>query len=316
MVDVDVFIMTGNRKIKVDCIEVNVKNKRNTASAIFNFSFLFDGLYIQQGSNVILSINKNHIFNGFIFKSYLKNGVLYCTAFDRLKYLFYRDSMIVDNYTISSFIFNICRDKLFDIGYIENENININGLVFNNTTYLDMINRCINYTKDYTGRNYVFYDFNGKLYFRDCYLFTSKYAITQGDNLIEYSFSKDIIKGTFNTFKFVRENIKNGIKDVFIKENKQSQKQIGTLQYYKKVNDKITNGEINRQIDILYNNKTIENSLLKIKCFADTFYFIGMTVKVVINDAGITGFFIIDEINYIFKNGSYFCEMSLLWSHL
>ena len=126
----------------------------NNGAGKFTFEYLKQGVMLSPGSIVRFKIDNNNVFYGYVFPS--KNtdkDMLNATAYDQMRYLKCKDSIMINNYSISKLVQNICVKQKLKYSLIEKTGYNLGNVLYKSKTYLDMIydasaNSC-SYTKKY-----------------------------------------------------------------------------------------------------------------------------------------------------------------------
>lgn len=312
MLDTKLSIYTlSGRILDIHPISLEITYVRNKSAGMLIFSYEHLKIPISNGNNVEFSIQKHFLFDGYIFSISENNGIFTVTCFDKIRYFLFKDSRVYNNIYISNAIKGLLQEKGIEKYNVDDPLLHIQQNIFRNTTYLQMINTWIKYIKDNTGEDYTLFCNGEYVSFKNKKNCTIDIVLQCDSNIINYKFIRDINTDTYNYFKIVRENKKRGINDVFIKENKEHQKKYGTLQYFEKVSDKVTIGEIMNMLEILYNQKCLMKTYLHLKVLGSEKFFIGAVVKVIIQKADVDRLFIIEELKHIIRDNVYFCDMKL-----
>jgi len=312
MVKIEVKIILKTGQVLIPHINnLEMSFVRNKTAGMMKFKYKHNGIRIDNGDNVNLIVDNEPIFYGYIFNIMESKGFLTVTCFDMLRYLLFKDNRTYNNMPLSNAIRGILQEKGINSYEVDESGIYIENDIFRNNTYLDMIGYWVKHIKDVTGEDYTLYTKWTKVYFKNkknCMVGTRLMCTT---NIIDYNFTCDINEDTYNYFKIVRENRTKGIEDIYIRVNDSYQKKYGTLQYFKRVSDNITSGQVMQMLDILERQKVGHKFKLQLKAIGCKEFFIGALVKVYIEKVGINSVFMIEELKHIFRNELFTTHMTL-----
>ena len=133
--------------------EIHWITERKGAPGKITFSVVQDSaLKIEEGNPVMLKVNGEQIFYGFLFKqSRNKNPDLSLTAYDQMRYLKNKDTYVFERITAKDVIEMIANDYGLQLGEIEYTNYWIPSRIEENSTLLDMMQTSLDITLTNTG---------------------------------------------------------------------------------------------------------------------------------------------------------------------
>ena len=144
-------------------IEWTTERNNNTGKLTFKV-LKYDVLDFSEGSAVRMKENGDEVFFGFVFKQQrAKEQIITVTAYDQLRYLKNKDTIVYENKTADQFLRMIAADYALNIGVLENTNYIIESRVEENTSLFEMIQNALDLTLQNTGEMFVLYDDFGKL---------------------------------------------------------------------------------------------------------------------------------------------------------
>ena len=215
---------------------VSWETSRKGAPGKLQFTVLDSGLPVEEGDTVTFSAGGKGLFYGFVF-TLSRNGAdgrLSVTAYDQLRYLKNKDNYIYSNKTAGELLKMIAEDFSLKTGAIAATGYNIPYRVEDGKTLFDIIETALDLTYENTGREFVLYDDFGKL---------SLAAIEELETnlLIDetaaegFSYESSIDRETYNKIKLLHEDGRKNLRQIFLKEDRESQKKWGVLQNFSHV---------------------------------------------------------------------------------
>lgn len=268
-------------------------------------------LNIQHGDPVRLNVNGKNLFFGIIFTIKRdKNQILEITAYDQLRYLKNKDTIVYENKTASELLKMIASDFRLNTGSVDDTGFKIKSRVEDNKSLFDMIQYALDATLQSNGKLYVLYDDFGKMTLKSLKSMRTGVVIDEetGEN---FSYTTSIDKQTFNKIKLMQENKDTGKRDVYIAQHGENMNQWGVLQMF----DTIKDGENGKQkadaLLKLHNNKTrelsIHNAIGNLKVRA------GSLVIVILNlgDMKVGNMMLVEKCRHDFKGNEHFMSLTL-----
>ena len=229
-----------------------------------------DNLDFAEGSAVRLKQDGDAIFFGFVFRQQrTKEQIITVTAYDQLRYLKNKDTIVYENKTADQFVRMLAADYSLNVGTLENTNYVIESRVEENTSLFDMIQNALDLTLMNTGELFVLYDDFGRLTLKHLSSMAvgspGAYLMIDEETGGNFEYTSSIDESTYNKVKLTYDNEETGFREVYIAQDSGNINRWGILQYF----DTLKKGE-NGQAKVntllkLYNRKTrnlkIENVL-------------------------------------------------------
>lgn len=310
---IELYIRNGD-KLYEPIIEDGVtwETERKGSPGKLTFTVVKDNIIsFQEGNHVILKVDDEEIFYGFVFKKTRdKNHNIKVTAYDQLRYLKNKDTIIYKNITASTLIKMIAEDYKLQLGTIEDTAFIISERKEENSTLFDIILTALELTVTNKKVLYVLYDDFGKLTLKSLANMKTTVLISEetGEN---FDYTSSIDDNTYNQIKIQYDNDKTGKKETFIAKDSSHINDWGLLQYYDTVkNVENAQSKTDALLD-LYNAKTRN---LKIKnAFGNTEVRAGKMVVVVLNlgDIEVGNYFLVETCKHTFKNSEHFMDLTL-----
>lgn len=310
---IELYIRNGD-KLYEPIIEDGVtwETERKGSPGKLTFTVVKDNIIsFQEGNHVILKVDGKEIFYGFVFKKTRdKNHNIKVTAYDQLRYLKNKDTIIYKNITASTLIKMIAEDYKLQLGTIEDTAFIISERKEENSTLFDIILTALELTVTNKKVLYVLYDNFGKLTLKSLANMKTTVLISEetGEN---FNYTSSIDDNTYNKIKIQYDNDKTGKKETFIAKDSSHINDWGLLQYYDTVkNVENAQSKTDALLD-LYNAKTRN---LKIKnAFGNTEVRAGKMVVVVLNlgDIEVGNYFLVETCKHTFKNSEHFMDLTL-----
>lgn len=259
--------MIGNEsgtKAYLPAVEEGIEwttERKNTPGKL-SFKVLKDDVIdFSEGSAVRMKENGDEIFFGFVFKQQrAKEQIITITAYDQLRYLKNKDTIVYENKTADQFLRMIAADYVMNVGVLENTNYVIESRVEENTSLFEMVQNALDMTLQNTGEMFVLYDDFGKLTLKHLSSMVvgspGAYLMVDEETGENFEYTSSIDDNTYNKIKLTYDNEETGFREVYIAQDSWNINKWGILQYF----DTLKKGE-NGQAKVdallkLYNKKT------------------------------------------------------------
>ena len=269
-----------------------------------------EDMIAEEGDPVRFKVGDVTVFYGFIFRVRVSEDTVQVTAYDQLRYLKNKDTMVYKNLTADGLIrriageFNLQTGTLAPTGYV------IPPRIEDNQTLADMIKNALDLTLQNNTKLYVMYDVEGRITLTDIEAMRLD-ILLDGEACTSVEMDSSIDGNTYNKIKLTRPNETTGLRDVFIAQDSGNINRWGVLQYF----DTLKDGE---------NGKAKADALLELLNRPDR----SLTAKNVIGDLRVRGgsslavrvnlgaktvnnFVIVDSVRHTFADGEHFMDLKL-----
>ncbi|MDO4754444.1 MAG: hydrolase [Bacillota bacterium] len=268
-------------------------------------------LDIQHGDPVRLKVNGKNIFFGIVFTMKTdKNQLVEITAYDQLRYLKNKDTIVYENKTASELLGMIASDFRLNTGVVEDTGFKIKSRVEDNKSLFDMIQYALDATLKSKGKLYVLYDDFGKLTLKSLKSMRTGVVIDEesGEN---FSYTSTIDRQTYNKIKLVQENKDTGKREVYIAQHGENMNRWGVLQLY----DTLKDGENGKQkadsLLKLHNSPvrdlSIQNAIGNLSVRAGSL----VIVMLSLGDTKIGNMMLVEKCRHDFRGNEHFMSLTL-----
>ncbi len=315
-------LLIGNedgKKVYKPVVEEGIEwsTERKGTPGKLTFKILRDGILdISEGSAVRMTENGDPIFFGFIFKQQRgKDQMISVTAYDQLRYLKNKDTLVYENKTADQLLQMIAEDYKMSVGTVEQTNYVIESRVEENTSLFEMVQNALDLTLTNTGELFVLYDDFGKLALKHL---SSMAVGTKGAYLMvdegtgeNFDYTSSIDDNTYNRIKLTYDNEKTGVREIYIAQDSGNMNKWGILQYF----DTLKKGESGQdKVDALlklYNKKT--RSLKLSKVIGDNRVRAGsmIAVNLDLGDMKLASFMLVESCRHTYKEGEHWMDLTL-----
>jgi len=275
-----------------------------------------DILDFSEGSTVRMRENSDNIFFGFVFKQQVdKEQIITITAYDQLRYLKNKDTIVYENKTADQFLQMIADDYSLNVGVLENTKYIIESRIEENISLFDMVENALDLTLTNTGQMFILYDDFGKLMLRclssmmvgnqEAYLMVDEET---GEN---FKYTSSIDDNTYNKIKLTYDNEDMGVREVYIARDSSNINKWGILQYFDTLN-KGENGQAKADALLkLYNKKTRNLRLTNV--LGDNRVRAGSMLVVNLNlgDVKLRNFMLVESCKHIYKENEHWMDLTL-----
>ena len=315
-------LLIGNEpgtKVYLPAVEEGIEwtTERKDTPGKLSFHVLRDDvLDFSEGSAVRMKENGEEVFFGFVFKQQRsKEQIITITAYDQLRYLKNKDTIVYENKTADAFIRMIAADYGLNAGVLENTNYIIESRVEENTSLFEMIQNALDLTLQNTGEMFVLYDDFGKLTLKHLSSMAvgtpGAYLMVDEETCETFDYTSSIDDNTFNKIKLTYDNEETGFREVYIAQDSGNINKWGVLQYF----DTLKKGE-NGQAKVeallkLYNKKTRNLKLTNV--LGDNRVRAGSMIVVNLNlgDMKLQNFMLVESCKHIYKEGEHWMNLTL-----
>jgi len=307
-------LIENNGKIYVPLVndEITWTTERRGSPGKLEFKVLKDKIIdFQEGNPVRFKVDGKNVFFGFVWdKKRDREQNISVTAYDQLRYLKYKDTILYKNKTAADVVKMIAAMQKLKVGTIEDTGYVIAQRLRDNETYFDIIYDALQLTFDNTKKLYVLYDDFGQLVLKN--MESLKLDLVVGINTAENFDYSTTLDDTYNQVKLAYDNEKTGKREIYIAKDSANINRWGVLQYFEKIDEK-TNGQnkANTLLE-LYNRK---NRSLKIKnALGDIRVRGGSSVMVYLPDVAdinIQNYMLVEGVKHTFSNNEHWMDLTL-----
>lgn len=292
------------------CTVVEHTTSRNGAAGKLSFTLLKGAdVHFVEGDVVQYTAGNVKIFSGFVFtKSQDKYGVMDVVAYDQLRYLKANESYAFIAASVGDVITKIATDFQLTVGDLQNTGYIMPSYIKENKSCFDIINGAIELAIYNTGKIWVFFDDAGKLALKEAGTMMVPDVIGTKSLLVDFNYTSDIDKDTYNKIKLVRPNEETGRTDVYIWQDSDTIGSWGVLQYYAQVDEEMNEAQISEQAQTMltYYNRVLRT--LKLESLGVLGLNAGMMVMVNIpdlSDISISQFVLIEKATHTWTQGAH-----------
>lgn len=286
--------------------DINYDSQINSVGKL-TFSYLKQDRMFIPGSIIRFKYGEAKIFYGYLFETTNTEGeMLTVVAYDQMRYLKYKDSVMIKDFTAGKLVKFICDKQKLKWGIVEDTQFKLVDKLFRGKTYLDMIQECIDDTLIATGNKYVIYDDFGNLSLRETKKL--KLPLIVGDESLAYgySYTRSIDGETYNRIKLAqKQQDKEGntfINQTYAVDDTETQAKWGVLQYYEEIDDNMNKTRIMQRAKDLLRLYNHEQRKLSFPCLGDTRVRAGNSIRVVLSNLGIDQYFVVKSVSHSFKS--------------
>lgn len=291
--------------------------KTESSPGKLTFKVLGDDLAdFSEGSAVRMKENGEEIFFGFVFSQQrAKDQIISVTAYDQLRYLKNKDTMVYENKTADQLLRMIAADYALNVGTLENTGYVIESRVEENTSLFEMVENALDLTLTNTGEMFVLYDDFGKLTLKHLSSMSvgqpGAYLMLDEETGENFEYTSSIDDNTYNKIKLTYDNEESGFREVYIGQDSGNINKWGILQYF----DTLKKGE-NGQAKVdallkLYNKKT--RSLKLSNALGDNRVRAGsmVVVNLDLGDMKLKNFMLVESCRHIYQENEHRMDLTL-----
>lgn len=274
--------------------------------------------WVALGSLITVIVNDEKLFFGYVFKFDLnQDKVCNIKAYDQIRYLQNKDTLITKNATASDIFKQVCDAIGIKYKVVAKSAHVLAQRINDNKTYGDMIAYALDKTLIDTNQWYFIRDNWGVVELLDLYNEQTNLALGDASSLASFTYSASIDSDTYNQVKLVKENKETKKREIYIEKDSSTINTWGTLQYYETVQENMNDAQIRARADMLleYYNKP-KRTLKLDKCVGNFKIKAGRSFVLLISDlkdvAPYNKYVICSSCTHKITNGAHFMEMEVL----
>ena len=279
--------------------------ERKGSCGVLEFEVLKEQIEFTEGNRVSVKYKGTPFFLGYIFKrSRTKSGKIKVTAYDQLRYLKNKDTYIFKNVTATEIIKRIAEDFKLDVGELEDSKYKLIKRIEDDKSLFDMILYALSETLYHTKKQFILYDDYGKLILKEDEKLRILDIILDDKSAVDYKYTTSIDDKTYNQIKLSRVNKDKGTREIFMVKDPYNIKNWGVLQYFEKLDEKITDAKATEKVENLlklYNHKRrtfgMDNIFGDIRVRGGT----SMMIQLDVGDIIVQNFMIVDKVKHKFE---------------
>lgn len=275
-----------------------------------------DALDFSEGSPVRMKENGDEIFFGFVFKQQRdREQRISVTAYDQLRYLKNKDTIVYQGKTADAFIRMVAADYNMNVGILENTNYVIESRVEENTSLFEMFQNALDLTLTNTGEMFVLYDDFGKLTLKHLSSMAvgtpGAYLMVDEETGENFEYTSSIDDSTYNKIKVTYDNENTGFREVYIAQDSGNINRWGILQYFDTLK-KGENGQAKADALLqLYNKKTRNLKLTKVLGNNRVRAGSMIIVNLDLGDLKVRNFMLVEKCRHLYKEGEHWMDLTL-----
>lgn len=305
----------GYKPVIEEGIEWSTERRSTPGKLVFKV-LKDDILDFSEGSPVRMKVDGKNVFFGFVFKQQRnKEQMITVTAYDQLRYLKNKDTIVYENKTASQFIKMVAADYTLNIGTLENTGFVISSRVEENTSLFEMIENALDLTLTNKKEMFVLYDDFGKLTLKSIASMKihsgNDYLVIDEETGENYDYTSSIDDNTYNKIKLTYDNDKTGKREVYIAQDSSNINKWGILQFFDTLQES-ENGKVKADALLaLYNKKT--RNLKVTNAIGDTRVRAGsmLVVNLDLGDIKLKNFMLVEKVTHTFKENEHWMDLTL-----
>lgn len=235
--EVVVMIKNGKKRFEVPVKEgMKIVWERKGTPGKLTFTAKYDKKYrIVEGNAVTVSVDGTNLFFGYVFTRQIsKDGMMQYTAYDQLRYLKNKDTMIYKKKSADEVIKKIADKFGLKCGKLTNTSYR-KSAIEDNITLFDIIQNILDETLMVKNKTYVLYDKVGELTLSNISTMKVNACLVDADTGEDFTYKTTIDDGVYNQIKLIYENKEKGTYDLYMAKHSKNINKWGVLQYVEKI---------------------------------------------------------------------------------
>lgn len=310
---VAVMVKNGKKFFEVPAKEgLKIVWERKGTPGKLTFSAKFEKKFkIVEGNAVTVSVDGKNFFYGFIFtRKMSKDGMMEYTAYDQLRYLKNKETMVYKDKTATQVIRTIAKRFNLKCGTLANTSCKCSA-VEDNVTLFDMIQNALDETLDAKGIVYVLYDEVGKMRLKKVENMKVNGCLIDSETGEDFTYQTSIDDEVYNQIKLIYENKEKGSYDLYVTKNSKKINKWGVLQYVDKI-DSPDGGKAKAKTLLKYYGKK-KRTLSVTGVIGNKSVRAGSLVPVILDlgDMKVSNYMMVEKVTHEFDNRRHKMELVL-----
>jgi hypothetical protein len=290
-------------------IKITWTDVLNNGCSKLDFSYIEGYTEIGNGSVIQFIYDNKILFQGFVFKTRRNSKKeIQVTAYDQLRYLKTKDSIVIKDMTLGALIKNTCKYFNLKWGYISDTKYKLFPSVHTDKTWLDIFYSSVQDTLLATGEKYCIRDEAGHIALRNLKELNLSLVIGDRSLCYDYDYEKSIDEKTYNLVVLLKKDEREPI----IAKDEESFKRYGILQYFESVDQNANNAQLQEQAKEMLREYNQETETLQLKCIGDIRVRAGNRIFASVGDLRMNRRLVVDKVTHSFKEESHTMDLELI----
>lgn len=317
--NIELIIASESGKVYQPVLQEGVEwsTERKGVPGKLTFKVLQDDVVeFQEGNAVRMKVDGTEVFYGFVFtKKSGRDRIVTVTAYDQLRYLNNKDTIVFENVTATQVIRRIAKDYGLNVGMLEETGYVIASKVEDNTSLFDMIGNALDDTIQNRQQMYVLYDDFGRLTLKNISNMRigteGAYLMVDADTGQNYDYTSSIDSDTYNRIKLTYDNEDTGKREVYVAQDGSNINRWGMLQYFDTL-QKGENGQAKANALLsLYDKRTrnlkISDAVGDIRVRAGCMLVVSLSLV----DMDVQNFMLVEKVKHTFNESEHWMDLTL-----
>ena len=257
---------------------------------------------IENGAVIRIEDGKYKVFYGYVFDVGLNdNSEVTVKAYDQLRYLMFNDTFVLKAMTAAAATKKIAGDAKLKLGTFEDSKYIVPARVEDDKQALDVIGTYLDSSLIANNILFVLRDDFGSLNLRrieSYYIKPENWYLGDESLMFGFEYKKSIDSDTYNKIKLVKDDKEASKRKVFLAQDSKNIAKWGQLQYFKKVDDNMTDAQIKDLLNRLLLVKNKELKELTIKCLGNWSVKAGNMIHILIEKIGVNTIMLVEECSH------------------
>lgn len=307
-------ILIGSTDITDIAFNVKFKSVWNNGAGQLTFDYPTNkaGMFLN-GSTVVFTYNGTNIFYGFLFTTKQDPKKFSCVCYDQLRYFKASNDLIRPICTLTEFLNTVAASvgERVRLGQVDNTVAKLPKYRFPNRTHLDMLYQSIKDSLTANGYWYALRDNFGALDLRDIVDLRLPLILGDGSLGTDFDYEKSIDDDTYNYIKVAKDDKDKGVRNTYVAQDSNTMKTWGKLMLYDKVSADLNESQLAARANQLLQLKNRETQTLKMDCIGDVRVMAGNGIRVVISEAGLDLWAVVDSVTHDFGHTKHTMSLEL-----
>ena len=307
-------LTVNNLDVSQVVYQVSWTESLDNACSVLSFSLpAAQAAQFSCGDTVVFTHGGVNVFYGFLFKADRGPQQASCIAYDQLRYLKSEAPPLMrQNETLTDFAARVLAqagDRI-RVGEVADTGVKLTPKLFESSSYLDMLTKSIQETRELSGVRYMLRDEFGAVALRDLFDLRTGLVVGDGSLATDYRYGLSVGDNACNYVKVAKSSSEEGLKNAVVAQNAALVAKWGKLSAFKTLSGGNA-AQMKALAESLLAELGREDESLSVDCVGDLRLRAGCEITLDIAQAGLDFRVLITQVEHSFSGAVHTAKLTL-----